>query len=327
MTPFLNLVVGETADSCINIDPEFESEFLQAMQSDKRVENIYLYHSEQIQHVGGIGLTATFCDDFSKVNNPDVCLKGRFPKYDNEMAIAVKYAGEHGLQIGDEITLSAYGKEARYLICGFTQISNNLGKDCLLARNGYERLGHPDNLSYYLNLAKNVSIDHFNEEINAAFGGSVNATLNVSSIIDGSSSVYVALMEMIVTAVSILSILIIVFVLYLLVRTMLNNKKRDYGVLKALGYTTWELIVQTAASFMPAVILSTVVGLAVSCLLINPLIGVFLSGIGIVECSFAVPAGFVVAAGAGLCVFAFAAACLLAARIRKIVPKELLAGE
>lgn len=51
----------------------------------------------------------------------------------------------------------------------------------------------------------------------------------------------------------ILSAIIIVFVLYLLVRTMLNNKQMDYGILKSLGFTTGQLILQTAMSFMPVV--------------------------------------------------------------------------
>ena len=128
-------------------------------------------------------------------------------------------------------------------------------------------------------------------------------------------------------AIFVLSALVIVFVLYLLVRTMLNNKKRDYGILKALGFTTRQLILQTALSLMPAIILSTIVGLIVNSLVINPLTALFLSSIGIVKCTFTVPVGFIAIAGIGLILFAFMTACLLSLRIRKIAPKVLLAGE
>ncbi len=125
-------------------------------------------------------------------------------------------------------------------------------------------------------------------------------------------------------AIFALSAIIIIFVLYLLVRTMLNNKIRDYGIMKALGFTTSQLILQTALSFMPAMILSTLIGLIVCCLVINPLTALFLSGIGIVKCTFIVPAGFVFIAGLGLIVFAFVMACLLSLKIRKITPKSLI---
>ena len=50
--------------------------------------------------------------------------KGRFPKFDNEIAIAAKYAKEKGFAIGNEIEITANGKTEKYLISGFTQITN-----------------------------------------------------------------------------------------------------------------------------------------------------------------------------------------------------------
>ena len=81
MTPFLNMIVG--ADSCINIEADAEDEFLEKMNGDERVEKVYLYNSIQMLHVGGDVLMVTVTDDFSKVNNQDVMVEGRFPKYDN----------------------------------------------------------------------------------------------------------------------------------------------------------------------------------------------------------------------------------------------------
>lgn len=327
MQPFINLVAGEMADSCININAEIEKEFLAQMGADNRVEKAYLYYTTEVQHVGGIGLPATLSDDFSNINNQSICFEGRFPKYDNETAIAAKYAKEHDLKIGDEITLTADGNEASYIICGFTQISNFLGKDCLLTRSGYERMGKLKYESYYINIADGVDIDAFNEEMSDLFGNDLTSSLNILSILNGTGMVYVSLMKIIVIAILILSGAVITFVLYLLVRTMLNNKKRDYGIMKALGFTTRQLVLQTAASFMPAAIFSTIAGLILSALIINPLTALFLSELGIVKCTFTVPVGFITAAGAGLILFAFGIACLLSLKIRKIAPRALLAGE
>lgn len=108
---------------------------------------------------------------------------------------------------------------------------------------------------------------------------------------------------------------------------MLNNKMRDYGVMKSLGFTTKQLVLQTALSFMPAIILSTVIGLIISCLIINPLMSLFLSSMGIVKCTFAPPVLFSVIAGIGLILFAFAFACLLSLKVKKIAPRNLLVGE
>lgn len=327
MTPFINMIVGEQTDSCLNVNAEREEEFLREMEADARVEKVYLYTSIEVRHVGGIGLMATICDDFSQTNNQNVVFEGRFPKFDNEIAVAAKYAKEQGLRIGDEIKITAGGNEAAYLISGFTQTTNNLGKDCLLTRDGYERLGRLDNTSYYLNLRADADIDAFHSEAKKRFGADLNAAINVKATIEGASSVYITLMTAIVIGILLLSLIIITFVLYLLVRTMLSNKQLDYGILKALGFTTGQLILQTALSFLPALIVSTAVGLSVNSLIINPLTALFLSGIGIVKSTFTVPGKRIAAAGVCLILSAFAITCLLSLRIRKIAPKDLLTGE
>ncbi len=326
-TPFMNLIVGETADSCINVNSEAEDELLQTLADDARVEKAYLYNSINVSHVGGAELMATLCDDFAQVNNQNVVFEGRFPRYDNEIAIAVKYADEKDFAIGSEIEITVNGKTETFLISGFTQISNNLGRDCLLTREGYERFGEFAMVSYYINLTDGTDIDVFNKEMNEKLGENANAFINIQTTLEGASKVYISLMTIIVIAILILSAIIIAFVLYLLVRTMLNNKKRDYGTLKALGFTTKQLILQTALSFMPAVVLSAILGLVLSALTINPLLSVFLRGIGIVKCKFAVPVGFITVAGVGLIGFTFAMACLLSLKIKKITPKSLLSGE
>lgn len=327
ISPFVNLIVGETADSCINVNTQAEDEFLRIVGADDRVEKVYLYNSINVVHVGGAELVATLCDDFSKVNNKNVVIKGRFPVYDNEIAIAAKYAEERNFRIGNEIEIASNGGTQKYLISGFTQISNNLGRDCLMTRQGYMRLSAISNASYYLNLADGADIDAFNEYMKAALSGKINTAINIDKTVRAAGGVYVTLMTIIVVAILVLSVVIIAFVLYLLVRTVLNNKRRDYGIFKALGFTTRMLILQTALSFMPAVVLSTVVGLAVGCAVINPLMSLFLSSIGIVKCTFSVPIGFVAAAGAALTALSFGITCLLSLKIRKIAPRALLVGE
>ncbi len=322
--PFLNLIVGETADSCIHVNAQAEEAFLEKIKEDKRVEKAYLYHSAEVRHVGGVDLPVTLSDDFSQLNNQDVVFQGRFPKYENEIAIAAKYAKEEGFQLGQEIRVTADGKQADYLISGFTQMTNNLGKDCLMTREGYGRLGELRDVGYYLNLTEGTDIDAFHSEVKEWFGSDVNAVINIEATVEGAASVYVSLMRAIVAAVLVLGLVIIAFVLYLLVRTTMGNKRQEYGIMKALGYTTGQLILQTALSFMPAAIISTVIGITVCSFLINPLTAVFIRNIGIVECTFRVPARFNILAGAGMVLAAFAILCLLALRIRKVQPKELM---
>ena len=78
---------------------------------------------------------------------------------------------------------------------------------------------------------------------------------------------------------------------------------------------------------MPAIIISTVAGLILSCAVINPFTALFLSSIGIVKCTFNIPVLFTVIAGLALILLSFGIACLLSLRIKKISPRNLIAGE
>lgn len=327
MQSFINLIVGETSDSCINVNAEIENEFLQMLNEDSRTKKVYLYHTVEVGHVGGIALVTNLSDDFSNVNNQSVCFEGRFPKYDNEVAIGAKYAKEKNLKIGDEITLTVDGNEVKYIISGFTQMANALGKDCLMTRSGYERMAKLRDLSYYINVSDGVDIDAFYLEVSQQFENNINYVVNSSLVLNATSEVYVSLMTIIVVAILVLSVIVVTFVLYLLVRTMLNNKKRDYGIMKALGFTTAQLVLQTAISFMPTVIFSMIVGLIVSSFIINPLLAIFLGGIGIVKCTFSIPIVFITVVGIGMILLSFAIVCLLSLKIKKISTKELISGE
>lgn len=324
--PFINLIVGETADSCISVHTE-EDRFLREMESDSRVEKVYLQTTLSVTHLGGAELLVTICDDFSKVNNQSIIYKGRFPKYDNEIAIGAKYAQEMGFAVGDEIEITVNGKNVSYLISGLTQVTNYLGRDGLLTRSGYGRLGTLSETSYYMNLISGTDIDAFNAEVKEEFAGSINATINIEATVKSAADVYITLMTVIVLAILVLSAIIIVFVLYILIRTMLNNKKQDYGIMKALGFTTRQLVFQTALSFMPAAVISAALGLSLGCVVINPVLSLFFGTLGILKCTFGVPVFAIAAAGVVLVLFTFAMACLLSLRVRKITPKALLLGE
>lgn len=327
MTPFVNLIVGEMSDGSVDVQTTAEDELLAVLDKDERVENYFLYTSRRVTHVGGIELSATVSDDFSKQGNQDMVYSGRFPKFANEIVVSGKYAKEQGLKIGQQINIAVNGKQGEFLISGFSQGTNNLGKDCFLTRSGYESLGVLDNVSYYYNAKAGTDIDALNAEIKELIGADVNFIINSYAAILGTGKIYVALMTMIVIAVIILSLIIITFVLYLLVKTLLGSKKREYGILKAIGFTSRQLAVQTALSFMPAIILSTVIGLTVGGFVINPIMTLALSGMGIAKCTFIVPVGFNVAAGFGLVALSFGIACLLSLRVKKIAPRELLVNE
>ena len=101
--PMIDMIAGETADSCIGIDAENEAALKAFFKNDQRVEKSYLFFNDVLRHVNGMSLAVTVTDDFNDLNNQTVCVEGRLPRYENETAVAIKYARDNEIEIGDEI--------------------------------------------------------------------------------------------------------------------------------------------------------------------------------------------------------------------------------
>lgn len=70
-----------------------------------------------------------------------------------------------------------------------------------------------------------------------------------------------------------INVLVVVMILYLVIKTMITNK--EFGVMKAMGYSTIQLIHQISISFLP-VIISGVVSV-LGKFSTNPMLSVLLS--------------------------------------------------
>lgn len=327
-TTSLGLFAGEqgSINAVISVSAEKNDTFTSDMASDTDVTKSNLYHLSKVNHED----TAVMCNIIeagADLNYTQICYDGRLPKFDNEVAVGGKYAKVHKLKIGDTITLKKSDKSFEYLVSGFTQSTSFMGEDFTVTLDGYEKIGTLDSYTYYVNLRDGVSTNDFISRITETYGKDILATANTEEIIEGSMGVYISLVEIIVVAIIILTLIIVLFVLYLMVKTLLLKKKKDYGVFKAVGFTTWQLVLQTALSFMPSIIFCVILGTFIGGLFINQLLTLFFSGIGIMKCAFTIPIPLLIIAGIGVILFAFVFACLLSLKVRKITPKSLLTGE
>jgi len=125
----------------------------------------------------------------------------------------------------------------------------------------------------------------------------------------------------------VISVIVIALILFLLIKSLVYHKRKDYGIYKALGYTSGNLMLQTALSFMPAIIVSTVVFSVTSYFGANPYISIFMSSFGIMKCNFVVPVAGVVIIGICFTVISFLIALFETRRIRKIEAYNMLVAE
>ena len=124
-----------------------------------------------------------------------------------------------------------------------------------------------------------------------------------------------------------ISVVVIALILYLLIKSLVYHKRKDYGIYKALGYTSGSLMLQTALSFMPAIIASVVCFSIGSYFVANPYMSTFMRAFGLMKVNFDIPVIGVAIIGAGLAVVSFLLALMQTARIRKIEAYNMLVAE
>jgi hypothetical protein len=86
-------------------------------------------------------------------------------------------------------------------------------------------------------------------------------------------------------------------------------------------------MIQTALSFMPAIIASVAVFSAGSYYVANPYMSTFMRAFGLMQVNFDIPVTGVVIIGIGLAIVSFVLALIQTARIKKIEAYNMLVAE
>lgn len=121
--------------------------------------------------------------------------------------------------------------------------------------------------------------------------------------------------------------LMVILVLYMVIKSMLTRRRREFGIYKALGYTDRQLMAQIAISFLPASAGGTLAGALTACLSVNRLSSLLFENLGISKMDFVVEPWLILAMSVILVALSFFISMALARRIRGITVYGLLTEE
>lgn len=325
--PKLSLLTFEIFDGAISTDGDTDKSVYNYIKSLDGVNNTRLISTINVE-TENVKLLTYIMDDTNQLNNKDVCYKGRLPKYDNEIAISGKYCKKYNYNIGDEIEIGRGDIKEKFLITGFVQTTNNNGQEAVILSDGIEKIvGTTYDKLYYFDTEDSTNVNECIEKVKNEFGDRISLTVNFEEVVKGSISVFKTISNAMVVIMMTICGLVILLVLYLLIKTLIISKKKDYGILKALGYTSKNIIIQNAISFMPSIILSVIISCIVSCFIVNPYLTLIMSMFGVMKVTFEIPVTLVICMGIGFVILSFIFALVLSLRIKKIEPYKLLNGE
>lgn len=330
--PKLSLLTSELCNGVIGVDVSIKDEVYEKLENTPNVKK------ESLRTVTGINIYdenylnfyTLVVDDTSRFNNQDCVYTGQLPRFENEIVISGKYASKYGYKKGQQITMKFGEEEFSYLITGFMQSTNNEGREAIMTEEGFAHLYDLDTINMstiWFDTEKEgqarAIVDSFKEE----YGSKITTTMVFDELTKSQIGTFVGIANLMLIIIAIITAAVIILVLYLLMKTIIFDRRYEYGILKALGFKSKDLIMQNVLSFLPTIILGAVIGTIISSLSAASYIGLMMRPFGIMKCTMDLPFIYPILTVIFLVVLATISAVLMSLKIRKVEPYKLLIGE
>lgn len=315
---FLNTLSEESPSVIFAVKNDKMSELKELLQEDSRVKLALEYASVSVSYADG-SLASFVCEDFGKVTN-DICYQGSSPASKDEIAVGNMLAESYPL--GSRIKITASDKSAVYEVTGHIQSVNNAGKVCELTGEGYERIGGTMNtVNVYLH---DKIAEKFIEEYEEQHDSLIASSINYEQLNENGKTMYVGIVSAVTVVLFVISVLMVLLVLYVIIHSVISRRRQEFGIYKAIGYTSRQLTIMTAARFMPVIALSSALS-AVAGIWYLPAMNQFIfSQVGAIKNHFVISLWILLVLALIFTAAAFVISVLLAAPIKKITAYSLL---
>ena len=127
-----------------------------------------------------------------------------------------------------------------------------------------------------------------------------------------------------ILVIFILTMLIVLFILYIVIKTLLIRRKQELGICKAMGYTSGQLMLQTAGSFLPVTIAAVLLSSALGMIYMPYINQIIFSSVGAVKNNMELSFAFLMIFAAVLIALNFVISICLTLPIRKISAYALI---
>lgn len=326
MDNLLKLVGGESGDVFLTGDNL--EEIGKDMESWKEIEQVLYYDQVTVQLESKQNETSVSCDIWKEpelIRN-EMIVRGRLPKYDNEIVLTTGIAKLLEVEVGDTVYVTGMGERKDYLVCGIDQKINNMGLRAMISRAGAKRLNGTEwVMTLYVYTGDNVVYEEISEKIMDTFSD-VSVTDSEKVVANSMNGVRMAMVAICLIFV-IITVFVVAMVEVLLIKSKIIRERKNMGLSKAIGFTTSQLIIQTMMMNLPVIAVGAVCGSILSAYLMEPLVVMCLSFCGIEKCPFTVNPFWMMVTVIGIVAVAIVTSFISAVKIRKIEPVRMLTEE
>ncbi len=269
--------------------------------------------------------------DYGALENPSL-YAGRYPKHENETAISGNLAEALGKEIGDTIEVSQIFQETAgegtFLIVGLTQGTYTGGMDIYLTMEGLSLVDPGAQWqTVHIYLEEGIDAEEYCSRLEERFLDRISYAGGFERVFYSQLAPIISSVSGVVSFIMAVMFLLVIIMGYFVTNSILLTHKRDFGIMKALGYSNGQIISQTVVTFMLYIAGGSLLGGIALYFGSNAVLAGLFRGMGVYQLTFRFPAVWI----AVLVLCMEAAGCLTAFlsawKVRKIVPCSLIKAE
>lgn len=261
------------------------------------------------------------CEDFSQLEN-DIAYEGSHPENANEIAIGSAFASDYA--VGDSFTLLLDSQEYEFTVTGFIQSVNNNGLIAEITDEGYARMWDTALENYNLYLADEADIPAFVQKLESDYDEPTANVSNAAKETESMQIMYSSLITVVSVVLFIITVLIVALILYVILRSMLTSMKTDFGIYKAMGFTSGQLMMRTVGSITPIILGGAIASALLGIFYLPAMFNGIFSVLGAMKNNFEIPVILLIVMAVILTAVNIAIGMILCRPIKKIDPYALI---
>ena len=322
---FQRMIQGDVADAHFyveNISSEAVNDTISKLRTVEGVSRAYGL-SMSYCYIDDIETNLIYCTDPQSLNC--IIYDGEMLKEDNEAVLGISLAEEIGAGVGDEVEVSFGNESRRFLVTGLQQSAMN--DRIYVHENAAKALGVPvyyDYIRVGVENADNEKVDEVLRKGKEVCGGAVTEADNNYRYQHSEDNTPVFAVGLIVMILVVLNIATILLVITLLLKTIFVKREKEFGIKKAVGFTSTQLRYQLSLSLLPTTLLASAAGAIVGYFGINPLFALVLGGYGIKNSDLMISSALIALPVIAVTALVFIFSFIMSVRMKKLSAYKLI---
>ena len=329
MNNFQRILQGDSPDAYIYLDEMSESEVKDTVKEISEMDGV-----REAYCLGSIDASALVNGNESSLiytDKPEFVYcgvyEGEMIQEDNEAVLGSITAEKAGVTIGDEVEVKVGDKTERFLVTGLQQAVYGLGERIYITEGGAKKLGIDAKFSYVrvrIDNANVENVDAFLDRAQQQLGAKCTDTENHFEQTRSSDNVPVYAVGLVVMVIIVLNIIVVLVVIRLLMKTIFIKKEKEFGIKKAVGFTSSQLRLQLALSLIPTCLIGAVIGAVLGHIFINPLFALIFRSFGVMKSDLIMKPILILITVAAVSVLVFCFSYILSGRMKRVSAYKLI---